>query len=72
MKKHNEALITLRQALKYQNYRYETHKGIIESLVGQEKYKEAQQQAYRSLKTLGETPRTLTVNFILKIFNSQN
>lgn len=62
IKKHNEALVTLRSALKYQNYRYETHKGIIECLVGMDKLKEAQQQAYKSLKQLGETPRTLTVS----------
>lgn len=61
MKKYNDALICLRYALKFESHRYEVHRGMIECFIAQEKFKEAQQQAYKSLKVLGDSPRTLTV-----------
>jgi anaphase-promoting complex subunit 7 len=60
-KKSNEALISLRQALKYEPYRFEVHRWIIEILLSSDRAKDAQNQSAKSLKMLGETPRTLTL-----------
>ncbi|CAO1399161.1 unnamed protein product [Diamesa hyperborea] len=61
MKKPNDALASLRTALKYEVYRYEIHRGIIDILMDSENYREAQFQATKSLKQLGDTPRILTL-----------
>lgn len=60
-KKSIEALVSLRQALKFEPNRFEVHRWIIEILLTTEKGREAQNQAIKSLKILGETPRTLTL-----------
>ncbi|XP_070509627.1 anaphase-promoting complex subunit 7 [Chironomus tepperi] len=60
-KKPNEALVSLRNALKYEPYRFEVHRWIIEILMATEKGRDAQNQAVKTLKLLGESPRTLTI-----------
>lgn len=60
-KKSNEALISLRQALKYEPYRFEIHRWIIEILLSTDRARDAQNQSTKSLKVLGETPRSLTL-----------
>jgi anaphase-promoting complex subunit 7 len=60
-KKSNEALVSLRQALKYEPYRFEVHRWISEILIATDRGRDAQNQAIKSLKLLGETPRTLTL-----------
>ncbi|CAG9799763.1 unnamed protein product [Chironomus riparius] len=60
-KKPNEALVSLRNALKYEPYRFEVHRWIIEILMATDKGKDAQNQAIKTLKLLGESPRTLTI-----------
>lgn len=60
-KKSNEALISLRSALKHEPYRFEVHRWIIEILLSTERGREAQNQSAKSLKMLGESPRALTL-----------
>jgi len=60
-KKPNEALVSLRNALKYEPYRFEVHRWIIEILLATDKGRDAQNQALKTLKLLGESPRTLTI-----------
>lgn len=60
-KKSNEALISLRQALKYEPYRFECHRWLIEILLATDRVRDAQNQATKSLKILGDSPRTLTL-----------
>lgn len=60
-KKSNEALLSLRQALKYEPYRFEVHRWTIEILLSTDKGRDAQNQATKSLKLLGENPRSLTL-----------
>lgn len=60
-KKSNEALVSLRQALKYEPYRFEAHRWIIEILLSTDRSRDAQNQSTKSLKMLGETPRSLTL-----------
>ncbi|KAG5683468.1 hypothetical protein PVAND_012746 [Polypedilum vanderplanki] len=60
-KKSTEALISLRQALKYEPFRFEAHRWIIEILIATDRGRDAQNQASKSLKILGDYPRTLTL-----------
>ena len=60
-KKSSEALISLRQALKYEPYRFEVHRWIIEILLNTDRGRDAQNQAIKSLKLLGDSPRSLTL-----------
>lgn len=60
-KKSSEALISLRQALKYEPYRFEVHRWIIEILLNTDRAREAQNQSTKSLKLLGDSPRSLTL-----------
>lgn len=60
-KKSCEALVYLRTALKYEPYRFEVHRWIIEILLSIDKARDAQNQSTKSLKLLGETPRSLTL-----------
>lgn len=60
-KKSNEALILLRQALKHEPYRFEVHRWIIEIMLNTDRARDAQNQATKSLKILGESPRSLTL-----------
>lgn len=60
-KKSNEALISLRTALKYEPYRFEVHRWIIEILLNSDRARDAQNQASKSLKVLGENARSLTL-----------
>lgn len=60
-KKSNDALISLRQALKHEPYRFEVHRWIIEILLSTDRAKDAQNQSSKSLRILGESPRTLTL-----------
>lgn len=60
-KKSNEALISLRSALKYEPYRFEVHRWIIEILLSTDRARDAQNQASKSLKALGDSPRALTL-----------
>lgn len=60
-KKPNEALISLRQALKFEPYRFEIHRWIIEILLNTERVRDAQNQSTKSLKMLGENARSLTL-----------
>lgn len=61
LKKPNEALVSLRSALKYEPHRFEVHRWIIEILMNENKGRDAQSQAVKSLKHLGENPRSLTL-----------
>lgn len=61
-KKTNEALVSLRTALKYEPQRFEVHRWIIEILLATpDRARDAQNQATKSLKVLGESPRALTL-----------
>lgn len=60
-KKSFEALKSLREALKYEPYRFEAHRWMIEILLATDKIKDAQNHATKALKLLGESPRTLTL-----------
>lgn len=60
-KKSNEALVSLRSALKYEPYRFEVHRWLIEILLNTDRGRDAQNQATKSLKMLGESPRALTL-----------
>lgn len=60
-KKPNEALISLRQALKFEPHRFEVHRWIIEILLNTDRAKDAQNQSTKSLKLLGENARSLTL-----------
>lgn len=60
-KKSNEALICLRSALKHEPYRFEVHRLLVEILIATDKGREAQNQALKTLKLLGDYPRTLTL-----------
>lgn len=60
-KKSNEALGHLRTALKYEPYRFEVHRWIIEILLSTDRVRDAQNQSTKSLKLLGDTPRSLTL-----------
>lgn len=60
-KKSSEALVSLRQALKHEPYRFEVHRWIIEILLSTDRARDAQNQSTKSLKMLGETPRSLTL-----------
>lgn len=51
----------MRVALKYEPYRFEVHRAIIEILLSTDRFREAQAQATKSLKQLGDSPRMLTV-----------
>lgn len=61
LKKPNEALVSLRTALKYEPHRFEVHRWIIEIYMNENRGREAQSQAIKSLKLLGENPRSLTL-----------
>ena len=60
-KKPNEALISLRQALKFEPHRFEVHRWIIDILLSTDRAKDAQNQSTKSLKLLGENARSLTL-----------
>lgn len=60
-KKSSEALVSLRTALKYEPCRFEVHRWIIEILLSTDHARDAQNQSTKSLKLLGETPRSLTL-----------
>lgn len=60
-KKPNEALVSLRHALKYEPHRFEVHRWMIEILMNENKGREAQSQGMKSLKLLGENPRSCTL-----------
>lgn len=60
-KKPNDALISLRQALKYEPHRFEVHRWIIDILVSTDRARDAQNQSTKSLKLLGENARSLTL-----------
>jgi anaphase-promoting complex subunit 7 len=60
-KKPNEALISLRQALKFEPHRFEVHRWIIEILLNTDRARDAQSQSTKSLKMLGENARSLTL-----------
>lgn len=60
-KKSSEALISLRTALKYEPCRFEAYRWIIEILLTSDHARDAQNQATKMLKLIGETPRCLTL-----------
>lgn len=60
-KKSNEALVSLRQALKHEPYRFEVHRWIIEILLSTDRAREAQNQSTKILKLFGDSPRSLTL-----------
>jgi len=59
-KKSNEALASLRQALRHEPARFETHRILVEILMSTS-VRDAQNQATKSLKALGDSPRSLTL-----------
>lgn len=61
LKKNQEAIAHLRFAQQFSPYRYEVHKGLVETFLLMQRYREAQAHATKALKQLGETPRLLTV-----------
>lgn len=63
-KKTQESLLNMRVALKYEPFRFEVHRAIIEILLSTDKFREAQAQATKSLKQLGDSPRMLTVRLL--------
>lgn len=65
LKKHSEAIAHLRFAQQFAPYRYEVHKGLVETLLSMEKYREAQVQAAKAVRQLGESPRLLVVREII-------
>ena len=60
-KKSTEALVSLRTALKHEPYRFEVHRWIIDILLSTDRARDAQNQATKSLKMLGDSPRSLTL-----------
>lgn len=61
LKKHNEAISHLQFAQQFAPYRYEVHKGLVETLLSMEKLREAGSQATKALRQLGESPRLLVL-----------
>lgn len=60
-KKFQDALHYFRQASQLKSYRYETHKGLVDCLIGVHRLREASNAASTAYKQLGPTPRVLTV-----------
>jgi anaphase-promoting complex subunit 7 len=71
-KKSLEAISSLRQALKYEPYRFEAIRWIVEILMTLDKVKEAQNQATKFLKQAGDSPRTLTLTASTFLKNPMN
>ncbi|XP_055548576.1 anaphase-promoting complex subunit 7 isoform X1 [Wyeomyia smithii] len=61
LKKHQEAIAHLRFAQQFAPYRYEVHKVLVETYINMNRFREAQTQALKALKTIGETPRLLVL-----------
>lgn len=61
LKKHNEAIAHLRFAQQFAPHRYEVHKGLVETLISMDKLREAQMQAMKAVRQLGESPRLLVL-----------
>jgi anaphase-promoting complex subunit 7 len=60
-KKPNDALVSLRLALKYEPHRFEVHRWIVDILLNTDRARDAQNQSTKSLKLLGENARSLTL-----------
>jgi len=61
MKKLQESVSHFREALKIAPFRYEAHKGLIDSYLALHRTREAISVASNTCKLLGQTPRTLTL-----------
>ncbi|XP_053694746.1 anaphase-promoting complex subunit 7 isoform X2 [Sabethes cyaneus] len=61
LKKHQEAIAHLRFAQQFAPYRYEVHKVLVDTYINMNRSREAQAQALKALKTIGETPRLLVL-----------
>ncbi|XP_055642307.1 anaphase-promoting complex subunit 7 [Toxorhynchites rutilus septentrionalis] len=61
LKKYQEAIAHLRFAQQFAPYRYEVHKVLVDTYLNTNRVREAQAQALKALKTVGETPRLLVL-----------
>lgn len=61
LKKYQEAIAHLRFAQQFAPYRYEVHKVLVDTYLNMNRLREAQAQALKALKTIGETPRLLVL-----------
>lgn len=61
LKKHQEAIAHLRFAQQFSPDRYEVHKVLVDTYLSMNRIREAQAQALKALKTVGETPRLLVL-----------
>ena len=62
LKKYQEAIAHLRFAQQFAPYRYEVHKGLVETFIQMNRLRDAQTHAQKALKLLGESPRLLVVS----------
>ncbi|XP_058814879.1 anaphase-promoting complex subunit 7 [Topomyia yanbarensis] len=61
LKKYQEAIAHLRFAQQFAPYRYEVHKVLVDTYININRLREAQVQALKALKTIGESPRLLVL-----------
>ncbi|XP_070572262.1 anaphase-promoting complex subunit 7-like [Ptychodera flava] len=59
--KTSEAILHFREAIRIAPHRFEAHKGLVECLVAAHRLKEAATNATNACRTLGNTPRSLTL-----------
>lgn len=65
LKKHPEAVMHFRGAQQICSHRYEPHKGLVDCFVAMHRFREALTIACSAVKQLGQTPRSLTVSFLI-------
>lgn len=61
LKKPSEAIAHLRFAQQFAPYRYEVHRCLVDTYINMNRLREAQAQAMKALKSIGETPRLLVL-----------
>lgn len=61
LKKPTEAIAHLRFAQQFAPYRYEVHRCLVDTYINMNRLREAQAQAMKALKSIGETPRLLVL-----------
>lgn len=65
-----EASVVFREASQMCSYRYEPHKGLVDSYIAMQRFRDASTIATHACKKLGETPRVLTVSQLYLNFSS--
>lgn len=69
LKKPSEAIAHLRFAQQFAPYRYEVHRCLVDTYINMNRLREAQAQAMKALKSIGETPRLLVVSLCHEYVN---